>query len=177
MSRHGGGEEFKRSQDGVFKSDSGSTLEFQGSHPVVYAAVSSHAHYPTAANYNYYLARVWQFKYGVGTASADLFDRTAKHTEFKTYEPARYRIISSDLPEFRVGEPKWLEFRGNWGPYEKLTDKIKFRRILKISIPVYTRSEIGGGVIGPKLKVAVAGEVWKGHFAHSSEPAPAAAGK
>jgi hypothetical protein len=160
MSRHDGSEVFDRSDKGIFRSvsDRRRTLQLQGSHPVIYSAISSHAHYPNTGNHNY--KRVFSKKWGLGTASADLFDRTAAGKEFKAYHPDYYRIISSDLPNFRVVEPDWLEFSGRWGQYEKLSDKIRFS---KANIPVQTYSEVGNGPSGPKMK-----KEWKGDFASSS---------
>jgi hypothetical protein len=155
MSRHRGGETFHRWEDGTYRSTSrsgnrlGFTVPFLEDmwikHPIVFSAVSSHAHYASAGNHNY--KRVFSKYYLFGTASADLFDRTDKGRAFRTYEPNSYRIISSDLPGFRVTEPKWLAFDGHWGQYEKLADKIKFG-----VIPTYTYKEIGNGVPGPKMK-------------------------
>jgi hypothetical protein len=121
-------------------------------HPVVYSAVSSHAHYPRAGNHNY--QRVFSKKWGLGTASADLFDRTEAGRPFRTYEADRHRIISSDLPNFSVTEPGWLAFDGRWGQPEKLADKIKFG-----VIPAYTHKEVGRGPTGPKKK-----SEWNGAF-------------
>jgi VPS62-like protein len=158
-SRHGGGEVFDRSDTGVFRSLSNRkrTLQLRDSHPVIYSAVSSHAHYPSPGNHNY--ERVYSKKWGLGTASADLFDRTAAEKEFRAHHPDHYRIISSDLPGVHVVEPVWLEFGGRWGQYEKLSDKIKFS---KANIPVFHRFEVGNGPSGPKMK-----KEWKGDFVAS----------
>jgi len=160
MSRHSGGEVFDRADNGVFQSVTNRkrTLELRGSHPVIYAAVSSHALYPKPGNHNY--GRVFSKKWGLGTASADLFDRTAAETEFRAYQRDRYRIISSELPNVQVAEPEWLEFNGAWGQYEKLSDKIKFS---KGNIPVYSFEEVKSGPSGPKRQ-----KEWKGDFVAAS---------
>jgi hypothetical protein len=155
MSRHSGGETFHRWEDGTYRSTSRpenrlsifvpAFKDMYRKHPIVFSAVSSHAHYPSVGNHNY--ERVFSKGYLLGTASADLFDRTDDGLAFRTYDPNRYWIISSDLPSFRVTEPKWLAFDGRWGQYEKLADRIKFG-----VVPTYTYKEIGSGPTGPKMK-------------------------
>jgi len=170
MSRHSGGETFNRSEDRTsiealvpFKStsDPRRRLQIMGpgfaqsiyiAHPVVYSAISSHAHYPSAGNHNY--KRVFSYDYGLGTASADLFDRTESGQAFRAYDEANYRIVSSDIPGFKVIEPTWLDYDGRWGQYEKLIDKIKFGLI-----PVQTYKEVGGGPSGPKMKPEWSGAI------------------
>ncbi|MBN1419587.1 MAG: Vps62-related protein [Planctomycetes bacterium] len=163
MSRHSGGEVFHQREDGTYRSASrpGVGLEIEGpgflqdmykAHPIVYSAISSHAHYPSAGNH--YYERVFSQRWGLGTASADLFDRTEAGRPFRTYEPGRYRIISSDLPNVSVDEPRWLDFDGRWGQYEKLSDKIHFG-----AIPTYTYEGVGKGPTGPKKKAE-----WMGAF-------------
>ncbi len=162
MSRHSGGETFQRWDDGTYRSTSNPdrrlrifTPPFKDMyrrHPVVFSAISSHAHYPSAGNHNY--KRVFSKGYVLGTVSADLFDRTAEEIVFRTYELNRHQIISSDLRGFRVNEPEWLRFDGRWGQYEKLADKVKFS-----VIPAYTYKEIGNGPTGPMMK-----NEWNGAF-------------
>lgn len=163
ISRHSGGEAFHRGDDGTYRSalrpktrlevaGPGFLEDMYNAHPVVFSAVSSHAHYPSVGNHNY--ERVFSYDYFLGTASADLFDRTGRGRAFRSYEPNHYRIVSSDLPNFQVPEPKWLEFDGRWGQYEKLADKIKVSRV-----PAYTYKEVGKGPSGPKMK-----REWAGAF-------------
>jgi hypothetical protein len=153
MSRHSGSETFDRWDDGTYRSitDSRRVLHFEGlgrkAHPIIYSAISSHAHYPSPGNHKY--KRVYSKSWGLGTASADLFDRTDTGRGLRAYHPDGYRFISSDLPGFQVVEPSWLGYQGRWGQYEKLTDKVKF---LGESIPVFTYKEIGNGPTGPKMK-------------------------
>jgi hypothetical protein len=149
LSSHAGGIAFDRSPDNVFRSmpDRRRGLKFHGTHPVVYSAVSSHAHYASAGNHSYkrVYSKEWPWPFKFGTASADLFDRTAAERLFRTY--SHYRIISSDLPNFRVSEPDWTEFNGRWGQYEKLIDNIKFSGA---NIEVFRYNEVGKGPVGPK---------------------------
>lgn len=170
MSRHSEGETFDRWEnvtypweDGAYRSASDSRrklkIEDQGflkwiyiAHPIVYSGISSHAHYPWAGNHNY--ERVFSQSWVLGTASADLFDRTEAGRAFRACDEVNYRIISSDLPGFKVIEPKWLDYNGRWGQYEKLADGVKFG-----VIPTYTRKEVGKGPSGPKMKPE-----WSGAF-------------
>jgi hypothetical protein len=150
MSRHSDGEKFSTVGRGlVFRSSTNPEriLEFHDSHPVIYSAMSSHAHYASAGNHSYkrVYSREWGWPFKMGTASADLFDRTAGERLFRTY--SRYRIISSDLPNFKVSEPDWLEFKGRWGQHEKLKDNIKFS---DAKIEVWRYEEVGKGPVGPK---------------------------
>jgi hypothetical protein len=156
MSRHSGGETFYKWEDGTYRSasDPKKKLQIEGpgflksmwiAHPVVYSAISSHAHYPGAGNH--YYERVFKIDYGLGTVSADLFDRTEAGRSFKAYEKTKYRIISSDMPGFKVDEPDWLAFDGRWGQYEKLVDRVKVS-----VIPVRLYKEVGRGPTGPKMK-------------------------
>lgn len=160
ISRHSASETFERWDDGSFRSttNSGNRMNFEGlgrnSHPIVYAGISSHAHYTMPGTHNY--KRVFSKKYGIGTASADLFDRTDAGRGLMTYKPAGYRIIASDLPDYAVEEPDWLQFDGRWGQYERSTDKIKWALDF---IKVYTFKEVSRGPTGPKAKKS-----WSGVF-------------
>lgn len=146
MSRHKSGEWFRRC-GGAWSS----RLQFEGSHPVIYAAYYSHAHYPNAGTH--YYERVWSKDWWLGTASADLFDLTEAGIAFGTFHPDNYRIISSDSSEYRVTEPDWIEFTGRWGQYERLRDKVYWDFCgLNIDIPVYTYEEVGSGPSGPGQK-------------------------
>jgi hypothetical protein len=148
MSRHSSGQWFRRCGD-VW----GSGLQFSDTHPIIYSAYYSHAHYPTAGRHTY--ERVWSFDWGLGTASADLFDLTFPGLSFQTSRPGNYRVISSALPGYQVTEPEWLEFGGRWGQYERLSDKVNWDFCgLGIDIPVYTYKEIGSGPSGPGMKAA-----------------------
>ncbi|MBU1195252.1 MAG: Vps62-related protein [Proteobacteria bacterium] len=164
MSRHAGSETFFRQNDGKFRSadNSSRVLQVKGTgkeaHPVVYSAISSHAHYPGAGNQDY--ERLSKKKYGVGTFSVDLFDRTKAGQSFAAYHQNRYRIISSDMPGFTVQEPAWLSYDGYWGQYEKLQDKVKMGPKAKLlKVKVYTYKSVAKGPSGPKMK-----KKWAGAF-------------
>jgi len=162
MSRHRKGETFHLSDDGTYRSVArpGTKLEIAGTeflgniyeaHPVVYSAISSHAHYPSAGNHIY--ERVFSFKWRTGliihgTAAVDLFDRTEAGRTFRTWDDGNYRIVSSDMPGYRVTEPDWLTFDGRWGQPERLRDKIEFG----IEIPFHVYDEVGSGPTGPVMK-------------------------
>jgi hypothetical protein len=137
MSAHGDGHRF-----GADEFSNG--LGFDGSHPVVYAAKYSHAHYPSVGYHDY--ERVKEVDYGVGTFSVDLYDRTGAGSEFHAFLPGNYRIDSSGV--FPVREPDWLEFRGRWGQYEKL------RRVFDYGVYEYSYEEVGAGPSGPAMKTA-----------------------
>ena len=96
---------------------------------------------------NQYYERVFSYDWGLGTASADLFDRTDEGTAYATFEPDNYRIISSDLINLNMREPDWLDFSGRWGQYERLSDDVYWGLI-----NVYDYKEIGMGPSGPAMK-------------------------
>jgi hypothetical protein len=144
MSRHAGGQWITRGNN--FEQ----ILQFDGTHPQVYAAVHSHAHYSTPGAHDYY--RAWEKDYFFGTASVDLRDLTdGDGPVFSTYLPGKYLIISSALPGYPVTEPEWLQFPGRWGQYERLSDDF---RLPDSPIPVYTYTEVGSGPSGPAMKTS-----------------------
>lgn len=144
MSRHAGGQWITRGNN--FEQ----ILQFAGTHPQIYAALHSHAHYSTPGAHDYY--RAWEKDYFIGTASVDLRDLTdGDGPVFSTYLPGKYLIISSALPGSPVTEPEWLQFAGRWGQYERLSDDF----LLPDSpIPVYTYTEVGSGPSGPAMKTS-----------------------
>jgi hypothetical protein len=134
MSRHGGGQ-------WVWRNNFVDVMEFDGTHPRIYVAKYSHAHYPNAGAHDY--ERVFEWDYLFGTASVDLRDLTNGDAEvFFTNLPGKYRIISSALPGYQVTEPEWLQFRGRWGQYEQLIQDVIF----------YDWKEVGAGPTGPAMK-------------------------
>jgi hypothetical protein len=148
MSRHASGQWLRR-YGGVW--DSG--LQFSGTHPIIYSAFYSHAHYPNTGKHAY--ERVFSYDWGLGTASADLFDLTGAWISFETFRPDSYRVISSALPGYQVTEPEWLQFGGRWGQYERLRDEVIWVFCGSIiDIPVYTYKEVGCGPSGPGMKTA-----------------------
>jgi hypothetical protein len=140
-------------------------VEFIGTHPRICAAKYSHANYHTAGIHDY--ERIFEYDYGIGTASADLRDVTSLASSsdhpnsyvFSTAIPWRHRIVSSAVPGVEVDEPEWLQFDGRWGQYEKLREPVYFS-----GFNVYTFEEVGAGPTGPAMKDAWAlgdsGENW-----------------
>ncbi len=124
-----------------------SGLQFSDTHPIVYSACYSHAHYPTAGQHEY--ERVFTLDWGAGTISADLFDLAGDGARLETFRPGGHRIISSAVPGHQATEPGWLEFQGRWGQYEKLFDTVCFS-----GIRLYPYTEIGSGPSGPAMKAA-----------------------
>jgi len=154
---HNGNEVFKRGNDGQYRSvkDSQKILQFDGFgqdvHPIIYSAISSHAHYYNQGNHNY--KQAWKKKYLLGTASADLIDRTSAGQKFLAYHKDGYRFFSSDLPNFKVQEPGWLDYDGHWGQYEKLYEEVKLGPDVEwMESEIFTLKEIGRGPSGPKMK-------------------------
>jgi Vacuolar protein sorting-associated protein 62 len=137
MSAHGGGYWFGA---GEF----GNSLKFSGWHPIVYSAKYSHAHYPSAGRHDY--ERIVEYDYGLGTFSVDLFDLTGTGSQFETYTPGHYRVISSGV--FPVKEPDWLRFEGRWGQYEKLSTAFDY------VVYTYEYEEVAAGPTGPAMKTA-----------------------
>jgi len=143
MSRHAGGQWIARANN--FEQ----ILQFAGSHPQIYVALYSHAHYPTTGAHDY--ERIWRTSYVVGTASADLRDLTDGYGPvFSTYLPGKYRIISSALPGYQVTEPEWLQFQGRWGQYLRNSDTFHIPQPFPIDVHTYT--EVGIGPTGPAMK-------------------------
>lgn len=115
-----------------------SGLRFTGRHPIVYIARDSHAHYPSAGTH--YYRRAWQKNFWLGSAAVDLEDWTDDGPVFDTSQPGHYRIISTNIANWRLTPPAWYAFAAPWGQYEKL--KFSYGHI-------YTYKEIGGGPRGP----------------------------
>jgi len=113
-------------------------LRFSGRHPVIYIARDSHAHYASAGTH--YYRRVWSKDFWIGTTAVDLEDWTGDGRQIDTFEPGQYRIISSNIPGWKITPPAWYGCGMAWGQYEKLI--YSYRHI-------YTYKEIGGGPSGP----------------------------
>jgi hypothetical protein len=138
MSAHGSGHWF-----GPDEFNNG--LGFDGSHPVVYVAKYSHAHYPTVGYHDY--QRVAEDDYGFGTFSVDLYDLTGVGSLFQPFVPGKYKVVSSGV--FPVcQQPDWLGFSGRWGQYEKLIS------VFDIDVYAYEYKEVGAGPSGPAMKTA-----------------------
>jgi hypothetical protein len=125
-------------------------LGFDGTHPIVYAARDSHAHYPDADTH-YYL-RPWSLDAGICTAAVDLEDWTADGGhELALSDPNRHTVVCSNLPDHAPTLPPWLLYDSRWGQYEKLSYTYEF---LGLPIDAYDYQEIGSGPSGPPEKGA-----------------------
>jgi hypothetical protein len=138
MSRHGGGQWIPRNYFGQ-------ELQFNESHPLIYAAKYSHANYQVPGVHDY--ERVYESHWAMATQSVDLRDLTnGDDGVFSSWLPGKHWIISSALPGYQVTEPEWLQFTGRWGQYEKLIEDIFF------IYPLFTWKEVGAGPTGPAMK-------------------------
>ena len=115
-----------------------SALRFSGSHPIIYIARDSHAHYPSAGIH--YYRRVWHKDFWLGTGNVDLEDWTDDGAVFDTSLPGHYQIVYTNVADWGLTPPAWYTFDARWGQYEKL--RFNYRHI-------YTYEEIGGGPAGP----------------------------
>jgi len=144
----------------VTSSQFGSRLQFDGTHPLVYAARDSHAHYPTAGTQ--YYKRVTHTSFGLGHIDVDLMDLTAGGgPEFDSFLPGNYVIVATEtVPDAngdeqeRVVDPEWLNFEGRWGQYERL--RFTYTYDYGFDDYTYTFKEVGSGPSGPPRK-----GVWK----------------
>jgi hypothetical protein len=109
------------------------------SHPLVYVAKYSHAHYPAAgfAEYNYILTEPSQ-GIKVRTYPYDLCD--ANGVTFLSQE--KLEVVASHYPGYPVKEPDWLNFQGRWGQYIRSMDTFDY--------PVYShdQKEVQSGTRG-----------------------------
>lgn len=147
LSQHGGGEWIDAASGAI---------AFAGTHPVIYAAKDSHAHYATVGEHPF--QRVLIQSLGPVTLTVDLIDLTDAGAAFHAYKPGNYRIVSSALPGVKAaGARDWLEYAGRWGEYEKLLF------IGTITVFGQTQSfpfaEVGSGPTGPAQKAA-----WNGVY-------------
>ena len=115
-----------------------SALRFSGSHPIIYIARDSHAHYPSAGIQ--YYRRVWHKSFWIGTGNVDLEDWTDAGPVFDTSLAGHYQIVYANVAAWGLVSPAWYTFDARWGQYEKLL--FNYRHI-------YTYKEIGGGPSGP----------------------------
>ncbi|WP_338525216.1 Vps62-related protein [Pseudomonas batumici] len=107
-----------------------STLSYQGTHPIIYVAKDSHAHYESAGTHNY--KRIAHKDYFVGHLDVDLFDMAADQgRQFDVSAAGHADIVFSDYPEHGVTPPAWWSFDARWGQYTKEFDDVK------VAIPVY----------------------------------------
>jgi hypothetical protein len=123
-------------------------VAWEGAHPVVYSAFHSHAHYPSAGT-QYYM-RPWSTDYFFGTASVDLYDRTANGPRWASALPGKYEIVAvHDVPGVDVAKPDWAKFAGRWGGYERLrhTHSVNYG----FGTYDYTQTEVGAGPGTPQF--------------------------
>jgi hypothetical protein len=153
LSQHGGGEWIDAASDDI---------AFDGTHPVIYAAKDSHAHYATIGEHPF--QRVLDQPIGqiapsvVLTLTVDLIDLADAGASFHAYKPGNYRIVSSALPGVKAnGAWDWLAYDGRWGGYEKLL----FIGTIEIfgQTQTFPFAEVGSGPTGPAQK-----GVWNGVY-------------
>jgi hypothetical protein len=123
-------------------------VAWEGSHPVVYSAFYSHAHYPSAGTQ--YYNRPWSTYYGFGTASVDLYDRTADGPRWATGLPGKYEIVAiKEVEGVSVPSPDWTKLAGRWGAYERLshTHSVNYG----FGTYSYTQKEVGAGPTTPRF--------------------------
>lgn len=142
------------------------------SHPIIYVAHESHAHYETAWPYNEdYSQFYYEELFDYGIAWGHIFDMITyippyslefisggENHQIISAEITRYGIDSFGnlVAEWAAGaydiqEPKWLSYQGRWGQYEKLSYSFPLS-IYVSGTSVYTQTEVGGGPTGPKMK-------------------------
>ena len=124
-----------------------SDLQFSGTHPIVYAARDSHAHYQSAGQHVY--ETPWHRNIGIGTAKVELYDLAADGGQaFDTSQANHWVIVSSDFPEHKITPPAWTAFDSMWGQYEKLIYSFNF-----VDIDIYDFKEVESGPHGPMQHV------------------------
>jgi hypothetical protein len=142
LSRHGGGEWIDATSDDII---------FRGTHPVIYAAKDSHAHYAAVGEHAF--QQVVSQTLGPVSLTVDLVDFTGEGAAFSSFHPGNYRIVSSALPGIKAtGERDWLGYDGRWGAYEKLF----FNGTITILETTYSFpfAEVGSGPTGPAMKAS-----------------------
>jgi hypothetical protein len=133
-----------------------SVIPAGSTHPVIYAAKDSHAHYATVGEHPFLMVLQQPVAPGLTLTAnlVDLTDDTGSNARFESYRPGNFTIVSSALPGVEVDKsPAWLDFDGRWGPYEKQSYVAKIN--LFGQIREFTFNEIGSGPIGPAQK-----DVW-----------------
>jgi hypothetical protein len=131
-------------------------LTYEGTHPVIYAAKDSHAHYATVGEHKFdTIAFTLPV---VGQVPVDLVDRTGDGATFASFHPGNYRIVSSELAGVKAnGWRDWLEYDGLWGEYELLT----YAGTITVTLPPYgtvtvpfSYTDVFNGPTGPAQKDA-----------------------
>jgi hypothetical protein len=140
-----------------------SVIPAGSTHPVIYAAKDSHAHYATVGEHPFQLVLQQPVAPGLTLTAnlVDFVDDTGANTRFDSYRPGNYTIVSSALPGVEIKQsPDWLHFDGRWGPYEKqsyVAELDLFGQTLEFPF-----NQIGSGPIGPAQK-----DVW-----YTGDPMP-----
>ncbi len=116
-----------------------SQLQWLGERPKIYVARDSHAHYGVAGRHDY--QRVTHTSLGIGMLDVDLFDITGNGISWDVSD--RCVLVASDYSSHQVATPRWLEFGGRWGQYERLS-----HLYMAPGYP-YTYKEVGSGPGGP----------------------------
>jgi hypothetical protein len=139
-------------------------LESRESHPIVYVALESHAHYPFANPRPFYYERIFEWDLEILTIAGDLFDETAYDPLVSAHLESAldYEVISAEITEFGldangglivvsaqgavdVDEPPWLDFEGRWGQFEEL--RMTFT---VLDYPAHTMIDVSAGAKSPK---------------------------
>jgi hypothetical protein len=137
LSQHSGGAWFEATSP---------TLSYTETHPVIYSAKDSHAHYASVGEHPF--DRVVSQTIGPVTLTVDLVDLTGNGARFDAYRPGNYAIVTSRLPAVKAsGARDWLDYRGPWGAYEKLsyTGSITILGMTQS----FTFAGVGNGPSGP----------------------------
>jgi hypothetical protein len=137
LSQHSGGTWFDAASP---------ALSYTGTHPVIYAAKDSHAHYASAGEHPF--DRVVAQTTGPVTLTVDLIDLTGDGVTFAAYRPGNYTIVRSGLPGVKAtGARDWLDYDGPWGAYEKLS----YTGSISIlgTTQTFTFAGVGNGPPGP----------------------------
>jgi hypothetical protein len=127
----------------------GGAITYSGSHPMIYAAKDSHAHYASPGEHPF--QNVVSETIPPVTLTVDLVDLTGNGKTFQAYRPGNYSIVSSAVPGVKAtGARDWLYYDGLWGEYETLTytDSITIFGQTR----TFTFDEVRSGPTGPAQK-------------------------
>ena len=131
------------------------TLTYDGTHPVIYSALDSHANYATL---------------GVHTSAAPILsvpiqpgvnayiyqlDYTASGETFASFRSGNFDIVSSTVPGVKAQtSPQWFDYNGLWGPYDLNADNVS------VTVPgigglVYPYAQVDKGPVGPAQHASI----------------------
>lgn len=129
LSQHSGGQWL--SADELAYSD--------GTHPIVYSALDSHANYATTGEH------VGQVLLQQGSVVVNQIDYTGSGDSFAAYRMWNYQIVSSDVPGVTpLYTPLWFRYDGLWGPYQLDVDQT----------PLGLYANVDKGPVGPAQHAA-----------------------